>query len=186
MLKLNGLAVFVLTLLPMAGIAQTSSDSTAQAEVDNEHHAQVAAIEQVMKAVSRGDPRSQWNRALRLVPARCQSLAQRSNRLRIHPGAGKAAKCQESSCQQLSGLREVSLNDTQKFRPGTQQCRDPHGWYYRGRLFRIRLQRRREGHQSRQRDLATGQSGRWLAHCVDRLLIRAARAAIEATHQAFL
>lgn len=49
MLKLNGLAVFVLTLLPMAGIAQTSSDSTAQAEVDNEHHAQVAAIEQVMK-----------------------------------------------------------------------------------------------------------------------------------------
>jgi len=49
MLKLNGLALFVLTLLPMAGIAQTPSTSTAQAEVDNEHHAQVAAIEQVMK-----------------------------------------------------------------------------------------------------------------------------------------
>lgn len=49
MLKLNGFALFVLTLLPMAGIAQTSSASTAQAEVGNEHHAQVAGIEQVMK-----------------------------------------------------------------------------------------------------------------------------------------
>ncbi|MGA7523588.1 MAG: nuclear transport factor 2 family protein [Acidobacteriaceae bacterium] len=49
MLKLIGLALFVLTLLPMAGIAETPSASTAQAEIDNEHHEQVAAIEQVMK-----------------------------------------------------------------------------------------------------------------------------------------
>lgn len=49
MLKLNGLVLFVLSLLPMAGIAQTPSASAAQAEIDNEHHTQVAAIEQVMK-----------------------------------------------------------------------------------------------------------------------------------------
>ncbi|MGB6133670.1 MAG: nuclear transport factor 2 family protein [Acidobacteriaceae bacterium] len=49
MLKLNGLALFVLTLLPMAGIAQTPNPSTARVEIDKEHHAQVAAIEQVMK-----------------------------------------------------------------------------------------------------------------------------------------
>ena len=48
MLKLSGLALFVLTLPPMAGIAQTPRASTAQAEIANEHHAQVAAIEQVM------------------------------------------------------------------------------------------------------------------------------------------
>jgi len=48
MLKLNCLALSVLTLLPMAAIAQTPSTSPARAEVDNEHHAEVAAIEQVM------------------------------------------------------------------------------------------------------------------------------------------
>lgn len=39
MLKLSGLALFVFTILPMAGIAQTPLASTAQAEIANEHHA---------------------------------------------------------------------------------------------------------------------------------------------------
>lgn len=49
MLKLNGFALFALSLLPIAGIAQAPNASAAQASIDNEHHAQVAAIEQVMK-----------------------------------------------------------------------------------------------------------------------------------------
>ncbi len=49
MLKLSGLALFVLTILSVTGLAQTPRTSTAQTEIANEHPAQVAAIEQVMK-----------------------------------------------------------------------------------------------------------------------------------------
>lgn len=49
MLKLNVLALSALTLLPIVGVAQASSASSAQTAIDNEHHAQVAAIEQIMQ-----------------------------------------------------------------------------------------------------------------------------------------
>ncbi len=49
MLKLNNLALCALILLPMAAIAQTSTPSMSQSEIANEHTAQVAAIEQMMK-----------------------------------------------------------------------------------------------------------------------------------------
>lgn len=47
MLKWNNLAL--IALLPMLAIAQTKTPSTAQTEFANEHNAQVAAIEEVMK-----------------------------------------------------------------------------------------------------------------------------------------
>jgi ketosteroid isomerase-like protein len=49
MLKLNNFALCALALLPMAAIAQVPSPSTTRTETANEHDAQVAAIEQVMK-----------------------------------------------------------------------------------------------------------------------------------------
>ena len=49
MLKLKNLALCALALLPMSAIAQAPSPSTAQAEAVNNHHADEAAIEQVMK-----------------------------------------------------------------------------------------------------------------------------------------
>src|ERR1700691_3832797 len=49
MLKLNSLALCAFILLPMAAVAQTPIPSTVQTETANEHNAQVAAIEQVMK-----------------------------------------------------------------------------------------------------------------------------------------
>lgn len=49
MLKLNNFALYALILLPMAAVAQTSIPAMAQTETVNEHNAQVAAIEQVMK-----------------------------------------------------------------------------------------------------------------------------------------
>jgi ketosteroid isomerase-like protein len=49
MLKLKNLALCALALLPMAAIAQAPSPSTAQTEAVNNHHADEAAIEQVMK-----------------------------------------------------------------------------------------------------------------------------------------
>ena len=49
MLKLKSLALCALTLLPMAAIAQTQTPPTAQTETGNDHQAEQAAIEQVMK-----------------------------------------------------------------------------------------------------------------------------------------
>jgi ketosteroid isomerase-like protein len=49
MLKVNHLAVCVLMLLPMAAVAQTPTPSAAQAQSTNDHPADQAAIEQVMK-----------------------------------------------------------------------------------------------------------------------------------------
>jgi ketosteroid isomerase-like protein len=49
MLKLSNLALFALVVLPMAAIAQTETLAMAQTGTPNEHNAQVAAIEQVMK-----------------------------------------------------------------------------------------------------------------------------------------
>jgi ketosteroid isomerase-like protein len=49
MLKLNNLALCVLALLPMAVIAQTPMPSAAQTQTADDHHAEEAAIEQVMK-----------------------------------------------------------------------------------------------------------------------------------------
>ena len=49
MLKLSNLPLFALALLPMAAIAQTETPAMAQTGTANEHNAQVAAIEQVMK-----------------------------------------------------------------------------------------------------------------------------------------
>jgi hypothetical protein len=159
MLKLNNLALWALALLPIALTAQTPVTSAAQTQTANGHRADEAAIEQVMKQYHAAILAHDGTTLFRLVPARCQSLAERSDRLRIRSGAGKVGYRPESPYQQLSRLREVTFNDTQKFRPGTQQSRDPHGWHYRGCLLRFCLQRRREGQQSRQRNLAAGQSG---------------------------
>ena len=49
MLKLSNLALFALALLPMAAIAQMETPAMAKTGTANEHNAQVAAIEQVMK-----------------------------------------------------------------------------------------------------------------------------------------
>lgn len=49
MLKLNGLALFVLTLLPVPGIAQTPVASSAQAVIVIDQRGDEAAIEQVMQ-----------------------------------------------------------------------------------------------------------------------------------------
>lgn len=49
MLKLNNLALFVLALLPMAAMAQTQMPPTAQADAANDHRADRAEIEKVMK-----------------------------------------------------------------------------------------------------------------------------------------
>jgi ketosteroid isomerase-like protein len=49
MMKLNKLALFALTLLPMAAIAQTPTPSMANTATAADHHAEEAAIEQVMK-----------------------------------------------------------------------------------------------------------------------------------------
>jgi hypothetical protein len=49
MLKLNSLAICALALLPIAAIAQTQTPPTAQTETANDHQAEQAAIEQVMK-----------------------------------------------------------------------------------------------------------------------------------------
>ena len=49
MLKLKNLALCALALLPMAVIAQQPAPSTAQTEAVNDHRADEAAIEQVMK-----------------------------------------------------------------------------------------------------------------------------------------
>lgn len=49
MLKLRKFALCALALLPLAAIAQTPAPSVAQTETANEHQAQVAAIEDVMK-----------------------------------------------------------------------------------------------------------------------------------------
>ena len=49
MLKLSNLALFALTLLLMAAIAQTEIPAMGQTGTANEHNGQVAAIEQVMK-----------------------------------------------------------------------------------------------------------------------------------------
>ena len=49
MLKLNNLTLCALILLPMSAVAQAPIPSPAQTETANEHNAQVAAIEQVMK-----------------------------------------------------------------------------------------------------------------------------------------
>jgi len=49
MLKLKSLVLCALALLPIAAIAQTQTPPTAQTETTNDHHAEQAAIEQVMK-----------------------------------------------------------------------------------------------------------------------------------------
>jgi hypothetical protein len=49
MLKLKSLALCALALLPIAAIAQTQTPPTAQTETGNDHQAEQAAIEQVMK-----------------------------------------------------------------------------------------------------------------------------------------
>ena len=49
MLKLTNLALCALSLLPNAAIAQTSPPSAAQPQTGSDHHADEAAIEQVMK-----------------------------------------------------------------------------------------------------------------------------------------
>ena len=49
MLKLNNLALCALALLPIALTAQTPVPSAAQTQTANDHHADEAAIEQVMK-----------------------------------------------------------------------------------------------------------------------------------------
>jgi ketosteroid isomerase-like protein len=49
MLKLNNFALCALALLPIPAIAQTQTPPTAQTETANDHHADEAAIEQVMK-----------------------------------------------------------------------------------------------------------------------------------------
>jgi len=49
MLKLKSLALCALALLPIAAIAQTQTPPTAQTETANDHQAEQAAIEQVMK-----------------------------------------------------------------------------------------------------------------------------------------
>lgn len=49
MLKLNNLALCALALLPIALTAQTRVPSTAQTQTANDHRADEAAIEQVMK-----------------------------------------------------------------------------------------------------------------------------------------
>ena len=49
MLKLNNLAVFALAFLPMVAVAQTPTPATSQIETVNDHQADRAAIEQVMK-----------------------------------------------------------------------------------------------------------------------------------------
>lgn len=48
MLKLKNLALYTLVLFPIASIAQAPAPSTAQTEVVNDHHADEAAIQQVM------------------------------------------------------------------------------------------------------------------------------------------
>ena len=47
--KLKSLALCALALLPMATISQTQTPPTAQTETANDHQAEQAAIEQVMK-----------------------------------------------------------------------------------------------------------------------------------------
>jgi ketosteroid isomerase-like protein len=49
MLKLNNIALYALTLLPIAVAAQTPARPVAQTQAANDHHADEAAIEQVMK-----------------------------------------------------------------------------------------------------------------------------------------
>lgn len=49
MLKLNNLALYALALFPLALSAQTPAPSAAQTQIANDHHAEEAAIEQVMK-----------------------------------------------------------------------------------------------------------------------------------------
>jgi ketosteroid isomerase-like protein len=49
MLKLKSLALCALALLPIAAIAQTQTPPMAQTETGNDHQAEQAAIEQVMK-----------------------------------------------------------------------------------------------------------------------------------------
>ncbi len=49
MLKLNNLALWALALLPIALIAQTPAPSAVQTQTASDHHADEAAIEQVMK-----------------------------------------------------------------------------------------------------------------------------------------
>ena len=49
MLKLKNLALCTLAFLPMMAIAEARSLSTAQTDAVNDHHADQAAIEQVMK-----------------------------------------------------------------------------------------------------------------------------------------
>jgi ketosteroid isomerase-like protein len=49
MLKLKSLALCALVLLPIAAIAQTQTPPIAQTETGNDHQAEQAAIEQVMK-----------------------------------------------------------------------------------------------------------------------------------------
>jgi ketosteroid isomerase-like protein len=49
MLKLRNLALYALALVPIAAIAQTQTPPTAQTETANDHQAEQAAIEQVMK-----------------------------------------------------------------------------------------------------------------------------------------
>ena len=49
MMKLNHLALSVLAFLPGVGIAQTGAPAMAQTETSNDHQADRAAIEQVMK-----------------------------------------------------------------------------------------------------------------------------------------
>jgi len=49
MLKLNNLVLFAFALSPVALITQTSAPSAAQTQTASGHHANEAAIEQVMK-----------------------------------------------------------------------------------------------------------------------------------------
>ena len=89
MLKLNNLALCALVLFPIALTAQTPVTSAAQTQTTNGHCADEAAIEQVMKQYHAAILAHDGTTLSGLFLPDANSLAERSDRLRIRSGAGK-------------------------------------------------------------------------------------------------
>ena len=90
---------------------------TAQTGTANDHQAEQAAIEQVMKQYHAAILAHDGADALRLVPARCQSLAERSDRLSIRSRAGKIGTTQKVRVSSYRDFAKLVSTTTKSFDP---------------------------------------------------------------------
>ena len=178
MLKLNKLAVFAFALLPIALPAQTPAPPANQTQTVSDHRADKTAIEQVMNQYHAAILAHDGNALAGLFLPEANlwlNVLTDSAYVRVQANSPSAQKVRMSNYKDFAKLVSTT---PKSFDPEHNNVAIHTDGTIAAVYFDFCFQRRREGQQSWQRDLAAGQNHRWLAHCVHRLLVRAACAAI--------